>query len=250
MKKIISILSVLSMLAVATPAFAATISNPLFSNGDTTISAQGGATVSGTAALTVGPNEVCEWLGTQSDPSQARIDTSVGGQLGYQEGYYPSVPFTVKAPPNTSTVFPTLQCAGIYGGIRAINAADNVVAGPTPLGTLRVTAASTGGSSIPSGWTESDWAAFQAWKAAQTGTTGTSTADPVCTEFKADMAVAFYGMQDPQGMLGSVAKLQGFLMSKGFDIQLLRDNKAKFGFFGNQTQGAVNNFKLAHASCN
>lgn len=150
------ILALAAGLAFALPmaASAATISNPLFSNGDTTIDANGGATVSGTFALTVGQNEVCEVIRTQSDPSQAPTDTSVGGALGYQEGYYSNVQFTVKAPPNTSTVFPTVQCAGIFGGIRSINGADNVVVGPTGLGTLRVVANAsilTGGTPLPSG---------------------------------------------------------------------------------------------------
>jgi hypothetical protein len=67
-------------------ASAASISNPLFSNGQTSIDATGGSTVNGTFTLTVGPGEVVEWLRVQSDPSQPFVDTSIGGQLGWKSG--------------------------------------------------------------------------------------------------------------------------------------------------------------------
>ena len=132
-------------------ASAATISNPLFSNGQTDIDATGGSTVSGTFTLTVGAGEVCEVLRTQSDPSQPFVDTSVGSQLGYQEQVYVGVPFSVKVPPNTGTYFPTVQCAGAFGGNRAINGGDTVAPSiislpSTGLGTVRVVAT---GYSLP-----------------------------------------------------------------------------------------------------
>ncbi len=136
-----------AVLVLPFAASAATISNPIFSNGDTTIDATGNSTVSGTFTLQVGSGEVCEILRTQSDPSQPFTDTSVGGSLGYQWGTVTNVPFTVKVPPNTSTVYPTVQCAGIWGGSRSVDGNDSVVAGPVGLGTIRVTTnGSSGGS--------------------------------------------------------------------------------------------------------
>lgn len=158
-----AVVSVASMLAFASPAFAATISNPLFSNGQTTIDANGGATVTGTFTLTVGPGEVVEWLRTQSDPSQPFVDTTVGGQLGYQEQVYTNVPFSVKVPPNTGTVYPTVQGAGIYGGNRSINGGDSVVLGPVNLGTVRVVANTVSSDPIPAGEPAFSWAAMTAF---------------------------------------------------------------------------------------
>lgn len=139
MKNLIRVLAVAAMI-LPVAASAATISNPLFSNGQTSIDATGGSTVSGTFTLTVGTGEVVEWLRTQSDPSQPFVDTNVGGNLGYQEQVYTGIPFSVKVPPNTGTYYPTVQGAGIYGGGRSINGADNVVLGSTGLGAVRVVA--------------------------------------------------------------------------------------------------------------
>lgn len=128
-------------------ASAATLSSPLFSNGQTTIDATGGSTVSGTFTLNVGPGEVVEWLRSQAD-TMPFSDTSVGGTLGYQEGVYLNVPFSVKVSPNTGTYNATEQGAGTFGGNRSINGGDNIIFGPSNLGTVRVVAdASTGGSS-------------------------------------------------------------------------------------------------------
>lgn len=144
-----------ALLVAPALASAATISNPLFSNGQTTIDAAGGSTVSGTFTLTVGAGEVTEFLRTQSDPSQPFVDTSVGGLLGYQEQVYTNVPFSVKVPPNTGTYNPTVQGSGIFGGNRAINGGDSVNMGPTGLGTIRVVANSSTSSSDPV--VGSDW---------------------------------------------------------------------------------------------
>src|SRR5689334_14589156 len=67
---LITAASVAMVLGFGVSAFAATISNPLFSNSDTTIDAQGNSTVSGTFTLQVASNEVCEVLRTQADPSR------------------------------------------------------------------------------------------------------------------------------------------------------------------------------------
>lgn len=131
--------------AFAAPASAATISDPLFSNGQTSIDATGGSTVNGTFTLTVGVGEVVEWLRTTPD-TQPFTEASVGGQLGYQEGVHLNVPFSAKVPPNTGTYNVNVQGAGTFGGNRSINGGDNVVVGPTSVGSVRVVA--SGGGSV------------------------------------------------------------------------------------------------------
>lgn len=143
MKTLISLFAAAAMI-LPVAASAATFTSPLFSNGQTTIDATGGATVSGTGTLTLGVNEVCEVMRVQSgDPIMSPVDTSVGGTLGYQEQTYFNVPFSIKVSPNTGTFTPTVQCAGNFGGGRAINGGDtsagSVIWLPaTNLGTVRV----------------------------------------------------------------------------------------------------------------
>lgn len=224
-------------------ASAATISNPLFSNGQTTIDATGGATVSGTFTLTVGTGEVVEWLRTQSDPSQPFVDTSVGGNLGYQEQVYTNVPFSVKVPPNTGTFYPTVQGAGIYGGNRSINGGDSVNFGPTGLGTVRVVANGTSGDPVVG---STDWMAalIAAIKASiLPAPTPTPTVDPVCTLYKQASMGAVMGTTN-----SSNVALQGFLLSQHASIPALAAGAA-FGFYGPQTMAAVSWFQSMH-TCN
>lgn len=225
-------------------ALAATISNPLFSNGQTTVDAAGGATVTGTFTLTVGPGEVVEWLRTQSDPSQPFVDTSTGGQLGYQEQTYTNVPFSVKVPPNTGTFYPTVQGAGIFGGNRAINGGDNVVLGAIGLGTVRVVANSsasidTSDDSLNAKIAAAVSAAVSAsLKALGLGGTTAPVVSTACTElakFSAGLSIGSTG--------SAVVQLQGWLLSKDPNsIPLIRDGQAKFGYFGSQTSAAVTSY--------
>lgn len=228
-------------------AMAATISNPLFSNGQTAINATGGSTVSGTFTLTVGPGEVVEFLRTQSDPSQPFVDASVGGQLGYQEQVYTNIPFSVKVPVDADTYYPTVQGAGIYGGARAINGADNVTLGSSNLGTVRVVAnGNTGGSTAPAGVTQAQWDAFLAFVNGTGSTSGPSTK---CAELTAKMSGAVQGTG--QYYFGSPnGKLQTYLLDQGFNIPWLTDGSGtRYGFYGSQTAGALASFKTAN-SCN
>lgn len=214
-------------------ASAATISNPLFSNGDTTISGQGGASVSGTFTLTVGQNEVVEFLRTQSDPSQPFVDTSVGGQLGYQEGVYTNVPFTVKLPPNTANSFPNVQGAGIFGGIRSINGGDNVVVGPVPLGTVRVTATGSTSTTPPDvggATTDDAWWAKLATLIAGIFKASQPTVDPLCAQIPSDTSA-----------------LQQFLMDNGQGAKFAAVGVYEpTGFYGSVTVKALSSFKVAH----
>ncbi len=213
-------------------ASAATISNPLFSNGQTTIDANGGATVNGTFTLTVGTGEVVEWLRATPD-TYPFTDTSVGGTLGYQEGVYTNVPFSVKVPPNTGTYNITEQGAGIYGGNRSINGGDNVNTGPTNVGTVRVVANAESSTSV--GTDNSVLAQILAALNAllHPATPPAPTTSAVCTAY----AQANVGTQ--LGVYNSAnIRLQGFLLSQGASIPALAAG-ASFGFYGNQTAAAV-----------
>lgn len=227
-------------LALPFAAMAATISNPVFSNGDTTIDATGGSTVSGTFTLQVGAGEVCEVLRTQSDPSQPIKDTSVGGALGYQFGTQANVAFSVKVPPNTGTYFPTVQCAGIWGGNRSQDGADGVVVGPTPLGTLRVVAnASSGGNTAPSGVTQAQWDAFLAF--VQGGSTPPA---PTGNAAKCALIAPYLGAQayaySPLGVqLQSV-----LLLDNPNSIPALHAGATiPMGYFGPQTHAALSQYQ-------
>lgn len=226
-------------------ASAATISNPLFSNGDTTIDAQGGSTVSGTFALTVGQNEVCEIVRTQADPTQAPLDNSVGGSLGDQQGYYPSVAFSVKVPPNTSTVYPTVQCAGIWGGSHSVDGNDSVVAGPVTLGTLRVTATGSNNvapGTVPPGWNASDWAAFQQWKNGQSSAP-TPAVNPKCT-----LIAPFLGATPFAYSAMGIQLQSALLLDNPYSIPLLAaGSKVTQGYFGTQTHAALANYNNAYS---
>ena len=135
------------MIALSTTASAATISDPLFSNGQTSIDVTGGSTVNGTFTLTVGPGEVVEWIRTTPD-TQPFTETSVGGQLGYQEGVHLNVPFSAKMNPNTGNYNVNVQGAGTFAGNRSIHGGDNVVVGPTSVGMVRVVASTGSGTSV------------------------------------------------------------------------------------------------------
>lgn len=245
--------ALVGFLAVASVASAATISNPLFSNGQTTIDANGSATVSGTFTLTVGPGEVVEFLRTQSDPSQPFVDASVGGQLGYQEQVYTNIPFSVKVPPNTGTFYPTVQGAGIFGGNRAINGGDSVVMGPTNLGTVRVVANATGsGSTDTSGMVpvlvNGVTIMVPAWAVPLFANLGSTPAPATaCAEYASVSAGLSVGSDTRVG--GRVGKLQSFLMYKGFDIPFLSSNQAPYGYYGTQTRDAAAGFVSAN-HCN
>lgn len=234
MKTLISLFAAAAMI-LPVAASAATISNPLFSTGQTSIDAAGGSTVSGTFTLTVGAGEVVEFLRTQSDPSQPFVDTSVGGALGYQEQVYTNVPFSVKVPPNTGTFFPTVQGAGIFGGGRSINGGDSVNFGPTGLGTVRVTANNSTSSSEPSVGSEDFWTKLMAMlTAALKPATPAPTINPNCPVMVYNGANA-YAVQD-------------WLMNHGQSGPFAAKGVYKAtGFWGTASAAAYTNATLACA---
>jgi len=225
-------------LALPVMASAATISTPLFSNGDTTIDATGGSTVNGTFTLQVGSGEVCEVIRTQAD-TQAFTDTSVGTSLGYQFGTHTNVPFNVKVSPNTGTYNATVQCAGIFGGNRSVDGADGVVVGPVSLGTIRVTAS---GSTATSGGSST----MDVLLAQLAALIAKLSAPPVvvppavnakCTALSAKLI----GTMDNTYNQANI-QLQGYLLSEGMSIPALAAG-ASFGYKGSQTNSAIVQFK-------
>lgn len=124
-------------------AFAATFTNVQFDNGDVTISGQGGSTVNATFHVVVPANQVVENIQTDviSD-NLAPVCTSVGGDLGLQEGTH-DVTIAVKLPPNTGTYNLEVRGAGIFGGIRSVDCNDNQIGTATFSGALRTVDSNT-----------------------------------------------------------------------------------------------------------
>lgn len=218
-----------SLLVMAMPVSAATISDARFSNNQTSIDATGNSTVSGTVILTVGAGEVVEWF-RLLPAGNPFTEVSVGGSMGYQEGVYTNVPFSVKVPPNTGTYNIDLQGAGIYGGNRSINGGDNVVVGPTSVGTVRVISGGSSTTNPPVGdsddafWTKLATLIATIFKANQP----TEPAKPAYCAALAMYAGVSYGMSGPQ-----VSGLQGTLIANGFAIPA-----GATGYYGNQTLAA------------
>jgi hypothetical protein len=230
--------------AFAGTASAASISNPLFSNGDTTISTTGDSTVNGTFTLTVGPGEVVEVVRTWVN-GWPFTDESVGDQLGYQEGVYTNVPFSVTAPPNTGNYTPRAQGAGIYGGIRAIHGGDNVVVGPVALGTIRVVANGSTNVGGPSEFDEIHSTLFSLGELikelTKTLLKDEDEDEPVIPNNCATLNQKLAGTMDHVYNDANV-RLQGFLLSEGMSIPALAAG-ASFGYKGSQTNAALSMYK-------
>lgn len=250
MNKFLKIAGVATLVAsFASFAGAASFTNVEFNNGQTTVEGTGGATVTAKLHVVVPVNEVVEQIQTDIvGDGLAPVCTSVGGELGLQQGTH-DVSIQVKLPANTGTHNLDVQGSGIFGGFRADDCVGDVVGSASFAGALRVV--SSGGSTTPD--TTPSWlSAFQAQIAAliaalTPGTGGTpppTTVNPLCTK------VASYGSFS-YGMTGSsVVQLQGFLLSEDPNsIPLIRDGKAPFGFFGNQSSAALASFKMSHG-CN
>lgn len=235
MKKfLIGSLAALSLL-VAGSASAATISDARFSNNQTSIDANGNATVSGTFTLTVGAGEVVEWF-RLLPAGNPFTDQSVGGTLGYQEGVYTNVPFSVKVPPNTGTYNVDVQGAGIFGGNRAISGADGVTVGPTSVGSVRVVASGTSSSDPVVGGGDDFWTKLAALIAGilKANQPPAPTKPAYCPSL-ATYAGVSYGMSGPQ-----VSALQNLLISNGFSIPA-----GATGNYYNQTLSAHTAAKVA-----
>jgi hypothetical protein len=232
-------------------ASAATFTNIKFGNGDVTTSVTGGATVSGTARLVVGVGEVVENIQTDLiGDSLAPVCVSVNGDLGYQEGTYENVPFSIQAAPNTQTNNLELRGAGIFGGVRSISCSDGVVSTNSFPNAVRVIAGgstSVGNTSIQSQIDQlsASVAALVALMAHPVVPTPTGACATLATKMSgAVRGSGQYYFGSPNG------KLQTYLLDQGFDIPWLTDGSGtRYGFYGDQTNTALTSFKSANG-CN
>lgn len=248
MKKFITGAVVAAALLVAGTVSAASFTNVQFDNGDVTISGQGGTTVNATFHVTVPAGEVVEYIQTDIiGDSLASVDTSVGGNLGLQEGTH-DITVPVKLPPNTGTYTLNVQGAGIYGGIRSINGNDHVVGSASFNGALRVvdSSNSTGNSNnggFGFGSLADLIAAIKAALGTSTSTAPSTGSSAACAELSSDLLGAQMGVYNQANV-----KLQGFLLGKGASIPALAAG-ASFGFYGPQTMAAIGWFNTTN-HCN
>lgn len=244
MKKLLVSSLAVAALLVGGIASAATFSNVTFSNGDTSISGTGGSTVNVTLKVTVGAGETVEFVRTTAG-SQPFQDTSVGGTLGLQEGTY-DVTIPVKLPPNTGTYNLDVQGAGIYGGIRAINGADNVVGSNSFGSSLRVVSQTNASSTGSAGSEDSILSAIWAWIQAQTKPVTPAPSTSACTVLTAKLAGTSYGVYNDANV-----SLQGYLLSANPNSipALKAGSTVPMGFYGPQTAAALTAYKSAN-SCN
>lgn len=156
MNKKILIGSILGLGMMIGPAiaFAASIDNIQFSNGQTTTQCTAGESVNVTFRVTVPVNEVMELAQVDviGDTLAPALPTQVGGSLGLQEGQN-DIQMSVTCPQNTGNYGVQLKTAGIYGGQQAVNITDGVTQSNTFGSALRVAASgnsTSGSSNIPS----------------------------------------------------------------------------------------------------
>lgn len=254
MKKVLSIVSVLSLLAFATPALAASVSNIKFDNNQTQISCTPGQSVNVTFRVTVPTGEVAELgqVDVLGDNLAPALPTTLGDDLGLQEGAH-DVTANVICPQNTGYYTVEYRTAGIYGGQRSATISDGVVSVGSFSNALRVvgtdsnTTTSNGGS-VPAWQSAIDALTAQIAALAKLVTPGSGSTTPapvsaVCTAY----AQANAGTQ--MNVVSSAnVRLQGFLLSQGASIPALAAGAA-FGFYGPQTQAAVGWFQASN-HCN
>jgi hypothetical protein len=246
---VVGVASTALALSLALPAFAASFTNVEFQNGQTTIEGTGGTTVNATFRVVVGSGEVVEYVQTDVlGDSLAPVCTSVGGELGLQQGTH-DITLAIKLPPNTGTHSIAVQGSGIYGGFRADDCVGDVVGSATFSNAIRVVGSSTTTNTTSSESAPSWFAAFQAQITALIAALRPVTATPnaACTEYASLSAGLSFGSDTRPG--GRVGQFQSFLMYKGFNIPLLSSNQAPYGFYGSQTNAAAMSFRAAN-NCN
>lgn len=246
MKKLIGSLAGAALFAPAL-LFAATFTNVQFQNGDVTVQGTGGSTVTATFRVVVPANETLEYI--QHDvigDNLGPVDTSVGGELGLQEGTH-NVSIQVKLPPNTGTYSLNVQGAGKFGGQRSINGNDNVVGSASFSSALRVVAdgsTTVGGSTPAVGSAEWLAALIASIKAALTPAPTTPAPSTKCAELTAKTVGTSYGIYNDANV-----SLQGYLLSNNPNSipALKAGSTVPMGFYGNQTANAVAAFKATNS---
>ena len=221
---------------VATPAFAASITNIEFANGDVVHQGTGGSTVDVEFRVVVGAGEVVEQFETDvlSD-NLAPVCESVGGDKGLEQGTH-FVTRSVKLPPNTGTYDVQAKASGIFGATRSIDCTSDVVDSTTFNDAIRV----VGGS-------------------ASSGSTGTVVGGMNFT----DLVAAIIAALKAQGLIGATAPVkpacplmytgsnasavQGWLLGNGYASGFHEAGVyAPTGFWGSISTAA---YAQANAAC-
>lgn len=256
-KTLIAVAAGVAFLATAGLASAASITNVEYSNGDVTIQGNAGQSVNGKVRVVVPNNQEVEFVEFDviSDSlAPVCVDT---GRL--QEGtHWISIPGDVKFPPNTGTYSLNVTTHGIFGGL----AADDCEGDQNGSNSFGSSVRTVGGSASSGqvGTVDSLMSLIASLQAQMgcmvsggvwDGVAKACGAKPApagkCAELATKAGGRSQGSQDPAGSLGVVGMLQSYLMTNGFDIPLLRENKASYGYWGPQTQNAYSNFKTANA---
>lgn len=227
-------------------AFAASIPNLKFDNNQTTRDCSAGQTVNFTARVNVPAGEVVEKVQVDviSDNLAPVLAHDVGGAQGLEEGQH-DVNLTVTCPQNTGFYSVEVRTAGIFGGQHSNSITDGVVSVANFGNAIRVVAStsgsSTGGSSSENDVWKTILASLQAIIAKLEKPTGGSTESAACAELTKKMNGTMPGATSEAN-----TRLQGFLLSEGASIPALASG-ASFGYFGAQTQAAVNWYKSVNS---
>lgn len=256
-RKFVQGVALASALLFASSAFAATIPATTVFDGQTQVWGNAGQTVQATFRVHVAAGEVVHAIRTKVD-TQATVCAEVGPYEGEQDV---DVPVTITLPPNTNTsgynltgeLFTTAtlpQAQAMTGNLACTGANTNAYNGVNVLHVLP-TSGTTSGSTGPSSW-QVAFAQLSALIASviHPAPAPTPTPAPVpttndfCVRLATKTAGAAQGVTNYQNGI-----LQGFLIGEGESIALLQNNQAKYGFWGDQTNGALLHFKGIHG-CN
>ena len=243
-----------SVLLLAGSASAATITNVEYSNGDVTIQGTAGQSVSGKVRIVVPVNEEVEFVQFDVISDSLAPHCESVGRL--QEGTHFVNISGVKFPPNTGSYSLEVETAGIFGGLAAIDCVSNVTGSQSFGASVRTVGSasspSTGGTSLVEqlqAQIASLMAQFSCSNSGGTWTGSTCTPKPApvvsnkCSSLAAKLMGTQYGQRNSANIV-----LQGFLLSESMSIPALAAG-ASFGFFGDQTNSALMNFKAANG-CN
>lgn len=233
----------------AAPAFAATYSNGLFNNGNSSISANPGSTVNLSFQLTVGSSETIQCLEIQVNGSNLPPQyINEGGTTGLEYTTQP-YPMTVPVvlPQNTGSYQVQVEGFGNYGGTND-GCSGSATGGSTfgPVDVINTSNAPSGGvfggittntqQLLASLLMQYPWLASLLGASQSTTTTTTPTTTTLCQNFNSARGSLTFGMSDAAG-------LQTFLINNG-EAGILTYGTT--GYYGSQTASAVSAFQSAN----
>lgn len=240
-----ALLSAGLFLVMAGSAGAASITNVEFSNGDVTMQGNAGQSVSGKVRVVVPASEEVEYV--EFDVISDNLAPVCVNVNRLQEGtHFVQIPGDVKFPPNTGTYTLQVKTAGIFGGLAAIDCTSNINGTASFGGAVRTVGSNTGTVGTGSSLTDLV-ASLQAQLAALIANAPwNKPADPAPTQSAKCIQVANKAAAGSYMTTSSAnIALQGFLLSEGENIPALAAGAA-FGFWGSQTQSALDHFKMVN----